>query len=155
MTRFALLKVSMLVAAAGLASGCAVQRAHKGAVIDQQLVSTIQPGVDNKASVEKLLGRPSFEGQFTPDEWYYVSRDTGQFGFRNPRARKLTVLRIRFDAKGNVAAVDRTGKELAMNLNPSHRETPTLGRKKSFFEEIFGGIGAVGSAGFPGANPGQ
>ena len=28
-----------------------------------------------------------------------------------------------------------------MNVNPAHRKTPTLGRKKSFFDELFGNIG--------------
>ena len=65
--------------------GCAANRAHKGAVIDPQLASSIQPGVDNKASVDKLLGTPSFTGEFTPNDWYYVSRDTNQLAFRNPR----------------------------------------------------------------------
>ena len=37
-------------------------REHAKVVLDQQLVAGIQPGVDNKASVEKLLGRPSFAG---------------------------------------------------------------------------------------------
>ena len=66
-------------------AGCAQHRAHKGVVLDPQLVSAIQPGVDNKDSVEKLLGRPSFTGQFTPNDWYYVSRDINQVAFRNPR----------------------------------------------------------------------
>ena len=65
---------------------------HKGVVLDPQLASAIQPGVDNKDSVEKALGRPTFVGQFTPNDWYYVSRDTNQVAFRNPRVRKQTVL---------------------------------------------------------------
>ena len=32
-----------------------------------------------------------------------------------------------------------------MNVNPTHRTTPTLGRKRSFFEELFGNIGSVGA----------
>ena len=64
------LKLSVAVLAATLLAGCAGVRAHKGAVVDPQLASAIQPGVDNKASVEKTLGRPSFIGQFTPNDWY-------------------------------------------------------------------------------------
>ena len=144
------------IAAAVLLAGCAQMRAHKGAVLDPQLASSIQPGVDNKTSVEKLIGRPTFVGQFTPNDWYYVSRDTTQLGFRNPRVSKETVMLVRFDPKGNVAAVQRTGKELVMNVKPYGRQTPTLGRKRSFFEELFGNIGTVGAPGLPGAqNPGQ
>jgi outer membrane protein assembly factor BamE (lipoprotein component of BamABCDE complex) len=151
--KVALLKGFAVALAAALVAGCAAQRAHKGAVIDSQLASAIQPGVDNKVSVEKLLGRPTFTGEFTPNDWYYVARDTKQVAFRNPRVSGQTVLHVSFDPKGNVAAVDRTGKELVMNVNPTKRETPTLGRRRSFFEELFGNIGSVGAGGIGGAQP--
>jgi outer membrane protein assembly factor BamE (lipoprotein component of BamABCDE complex) len=144
-----------ILAAAALVGGCSQIRQHKGVVLDQQIVSAIQPGVDNKDSVEKALGRPSFVGQFTPNEWYYVSRDVNQVAFRNPRVTKQTVLIVRFDQKGNVASVQRTGRELVMNIDPSGRTSPTLGRKRSFFEELFGNIGTVGAPGLPGQGPQQ
>jgi outer membrane protein assembly factor BamE (lipoprotein component of BamABCDE complex) len=143
----ALFRMSTLALAALLLSGCATTRVHKGAVIDPQLASSIQPGVDNKASVVKLLGRPSFTGEFSPNDWYYVSRDVSQVAFRNPKLLRQTVLRVTFDQAGNVAKVDRGGKELVLNVDPAGRRTPTLGRKRSFFEELFGNIGTVGSAG--------
>ena len=146
------LRVLTAVAAGLLVSGCAGVLAHKGSVLDPQLASAIQPGVDNKASVEKLLGRPSFVGQFTPNDWYYVSRDTKQVGFRNPRVRRQTVLHVRFDQAGNVASINRTGRELVASVDPSNRQTPTLGRQRGFFDELFGNIGTVGA---PGMTPRQ
>src|SRR3954468_23282011 len=110
--KVALLKLPLALAVCALVAGCASVRAHRGAVIDPQLASSIQPGVDNKASVEKLLGRPSFTGEFTPNEWYYVSCDTAQYAFRNPRTIRQTVLLVRFDPAGNVASLQRSGKEL-------------------------------------------
>ena len=152
--RLAVLK-TVTIAAAVLLAGCAQMRAHKGVVIDPQLASAIQPGVDNKDSVTKQLGRPSFVGQFTPNDWYYVSRDVNQVAFRNPRVTKQTVMIVRFDPKGNVASVQRTGRELVMNVAPSGKKTPTLGRKRSFFEELFGNIGSVGAPGLPGQGGGN
>lgn len=148
----ALFKMSIAVASAAMLSGCAGVLAHKGAVIDPQLASAIQPGVDNKASVEKLLGRPSFTGQFNTNDWYYLSRDTKQVAFRNPRVRRQTVLLVKFDQGGNVVAVNRTGKEYVAGLDPSSRKTPTLGRERSFFDEVFGNIGTMG---VPGGSPQQ
>ena len=153
--KLALFRVSTVAVAAALLAGCATTRAHKGAVIDPQLAGSIQPGVDNKASVEKTLGRPSFTGEFTPNDWYYVSRDTNQVAFRNPRVARQTVLLVRFDQGGNVATLQRTGKELVLGLDPSRRRTPTLGRKKSFLDELFGNIGAVGAPGLPGQGTGN
>lgn len=150
--KFAPSKVSVVVLSAALVAGCANLgvRSHKGAVIDPQIASAIQPGVDNKASVEKTLGRPTFAGQFTPNDWYYVSRDTTTFAFRNPRTTQQTVYLVRFDPAGNVVAVQKSGKEMIASVDPSGRKTPTLGRQRSFFDELFGNIGTVGSAGVPG-----
>ena len=144
--KVALLKISAAAMGVALLGGCAGVRAHKGAVVDPQLASAIQPGVDNKASVEKTLGRPSFTGQFTPNDWYYVSRDTTQFAFRNPRVSQQSIYRVRFDPAGNVIGVDKTGKELVAAIQPANRKTPTLGRRRSFFDELFGNIGTVGTA---------
>jgi len=143
------IKVATIALGAALLAGCGGVRAHRGAVLDKELAVAIQPGVDNKDSVEKTLGRPTFTGQFDPNDWYYVSRDTRQLAFRDPKVVDQTVLHVRFDPKGNVAAVNTTGKELVANIDPYGRETPTLGRRRSFFDELFGNIGTVGT----GMNP--
>lgn len=136
------------VAIAALASGgCTQVRGHQGYVLDADLVDSIQPGVDNRASVEKVLGRPSFSGQFGQGDWYYVARDTKQFAFRTPRPSQQVTLKVSFDPAGNVTAVKRTGLEQVASISPYGKETPTLGRERSFFSELFGNIGAVGAAG--------
>ena len=152
--KLGLVKVSTMALLGLLAAGCASNRVHKGAVIDPQLLSSVQPGVDNKDSVQKTLGTPTFSGEFTPNDWYYVSRDTNQVAFRNPRVMKQLVMLVRFDPKGNVAAVQRTGKEMVMNVKPTGRQTAVLGRKRSFFEELFNNIGSVGAPGLPGQSGG-
>jgi outer membrane protein assembly factor BamE (lipoprotein component of BamABCDE complex) len=154
--KLGLVRVSTIAVAAFLATGCANNRVHKGAVIDRELASSIQPGIDNKDSVRKILGGPTFTGEFTPNDWYYLSRDTNQIAFRNPRPTKQNLLLIRFDQAGNVSSIEHSGKELVVNIDPTRRSTPTLGRKRSFFDELFGGIGSVNSIGAPTqAPPGQ
>jgi outer membrane protein assembly factor BamE (lipoprotein component of BamABCDE complex) len=136
----------------GLAlTACAGIRDHRGFVIDQTLADSIQVGIDNKDSVAKTLGRPTFTGQFDPNDWYYVSRSTTQLAFRDPRVTDQTVLRVQFDRAGNVQAVNKTGKELIAAVDPSGDKTPTLGRQRSFFDELFGNIGTISQPGLPGA----
>ena len=147
----ALLKVATTIVAAALLAGCAGVRAHRGAVLDSELTAGIQVGVDNKDSVAKTLGRPSFTGQFNPNDWYYVSRDTKTVAFRDPGVLDQTVLHIRFDPAGNVLAVNRTGKELIASIDPVGGKTPTLGRSRGFFDELFGNIGSISQPGLPGA----
>ncbi len=145
--------LTALIAAVALASGCTRLRSHQGYIGDQTLLSAIQPGVDNKESVQASLGRPTFVGQFDQNDWYYYSRDTKQLAFSQPKADSQYVLKVRFDGAGNVASVTQTGKELIARISPEGDKTPTLGRNTSFFEEIFGNIGAVGAGGGQGATP--
>lgn len=143
-----------VVAMMGLAlalSACAGSRDHKGFVLDTTLADAIQVGVDNKDSVTRTLGRPTFTGQFDPNDWYYLSRNTAQLAFRDPKVTNQTVLRIQFDQAGNVTSVQKTGKETIAKVEPSGDKTPTLGRKRSFFEELFGNIGTISQPGLPGS----
>ena len=137
----------MSIATLALTAGCSRVPGHQGFIIDPQLAATVKPGVDNKASVQGTLGRPSFTGQFDPNDWYYVSRDTRQLAYKIPRPSGQTILHVRFDGGGNVATVDQTGLEKVAMIRPNRDTTPTLGRNRSFFQELFGNIGQVGSVG--------
>ncbi len=139
--------LAAVLSAAIAVGGCTRIKEHQGHLLDETLVSAIQPGVDNRESVEGTLGRPTFTGQFSDRDWYYVSRNTQQLAFAKPKPAQQTVLHIRFDEAGNVAAVERTGLERVASINPAEDKTPTLGRNRSFFEEIFGNIGTVGATG--------
>jgi outer membrane protein assembly factor BamE (lipoprotein component of BamABCDE complex) len=137
---------AMLAGAVAL-GGCTRVVSHQGFVLENTLASAIQPGTDTKDSVMNTLGRPTFTGSFDQNDWYYVSRDTKNMAYNMPHPDKQTVLHIRFDANGNVASVDRRGLEQVASIHPSDDKTPTLGRRKSLFDELFGNIGAVGTAG--------
>ena len=104
----AVLKVAMALTGVALLGGCAGIRDHRGYVFDEQLASGIQVGVDNKDSVARTLGRPTFTGQFTPNDWYYVGRDTSTFAFRRPRVTESTALGAGFLAGLAVGYWDST-----------------------------------------------
>lgn len=143
-----------LILVALAAGACTPLRSHQGYIIDADLVNSIQPGVDNRATVSKVLGEPTVKGQFDDREWYYVSRDARNLAFNNPKPSQQTTLRVRFDPAGNVTAVDRMGLEQVASLRPYGKTTPTLGRKRSFFEDLFGNIGSVGTLGGGAGAPG-
>ena len=151
--KFAVSKVAAAVLGAAMLSGCAgiTTREHRGYVMDEQLTTGIQAGVDNKQSVEKTLGLPTFMGTFDQNDWYYVSRDTRAFAFRNPKVTDQTVLHVRFDPAGNVISVNQTDEKLIASINPNNDRTPTLGRQRSFFDELFNNIGTIRQPGLPGS----
>jgi outer membrane protein assembly factor BamE (lipoprotein component of BamABCDE complex) len=150
-----LVSVGMAVVGAALLGGCLGFKEHRGYVLDKELASAVQVGVDNKESVAKTLGRPSFTGQFDANDWYYIARDTKTVPLRSQKVIDQDVLHVRFDAAGNVASVNRTGKELVANISPVDDKTPTLGRRRSFFDELFGNIGVLNQGALGQQQPGQ
>ena len=147
--------IAVAAALVALTGGCTSIRDHRGYLVDNALVDSVQVGIDNKLSVERTLGRPTFVSQFGEAAWYYVAMDTRQRPFTRPRTTGQTVLRVRFDPAGNVAGVDKRGMEQVARLSPDGDKTPTLGRDRSFLEDLFGNIGAVGAPGMGGgAGPG-
>ena len=128
------------------APSCTRIRNNSGYIADEELVKAIAVGIDNKQSVMGTLGRPSVAGQFDDKTWYYISRNTEQLGFFTPKPKSQQVLAVTFDAKGNVSDVKSTGLEMVADISPIRDKTPTLGRDTSLFEDLFGDIGAVGSA---------
>ena len=146
---------TMLAAGAVALSGCSSINDHRGYLIDQALVDSVQPGIDNRVSVERTLGRPTYVAQFGEPVWYYVSIDTRQAAFTRPRTTGETVLKVHFDPTGNVSRVERTGMEKVVRLNPDGHKTPTLGRHRGFLEDLFGNIGTVGAPGMGGGQGGE
>ena len=132
---------------------CSSIRESRGFINDPLLTRSIQPGIDNRRSVEGTLGRPTFSSQYGEQTWYYISSTTGRRPFVRPRIRQHAVLAVRFDDAGNVASVDRSGIDQVVYLQPDGDKTPTLGRERGFLEDLFGNIGQVGAGG-PGAGPG-
>jgi hypothetical protein len=77
---------------------------------------------------------------------------TKQLAFGDPKPTDQYLFIIRFDEKGNVASIDKDISIAALaKLSPEGDKTPTLGRKRSVFDEVFGNIGTVGATGAGGA----
>jgi outer membrane protein assembly factor BamE (lipoprotein component of BamABCDE complex) len=141
-----LIGVAAGIAAIGI-GGCAPLRTHQGYVVDADLVNSVQPGVDTRQSVLDTLGTPTFTTQFGKGQWFYLARDSRNFAYHKPKAVSQITLRISFDDQGRVTRIDRTGIDQVVKIDPVKRTTPTLGRKRSFFQQLFGNIGTVGAPG--------
>jgi outer membrane protein assembly factor BamE (lipoprotein component of BamABCDE complex) len=140
-------RAALPVIVLALLGGCARIRDHKGYVGDTLLIESVQPGIDNRESVAKTLGRPSFSAQWDDSTWYYWARNTRQLAFGSPKPTEQLLMTVKFDRAGKVASVTRTGTETIASIDPAGGKTPTLGRNRGFFAELFGNIGRVGAAG--------
>ena len=148
------LRIVAAIGTLALVSGCSSIPNSRGYLVDEVLVAAVQPGLDNRDSVQGTLGRPTLTSQFGEPVWYYISSRTLQAPFTRPRISGHTVLAIRFDEAGNVISADRTGLEQVVRLDPNGNETPTLGRDRSLLQDLFGNIGQVGAAGLGGGGAG-
>lgn len=139
----------LLLPLAALAfSGCAATRTiqnNQGYIADEELVASVQPGVDNRESVQRALGRPTMASQWGDPNWYYISRTTRQVAFARPRPKDQRIIIVRFAPDGTVASVERRGMEKVAGIEPHRDKTPTLGRETGILEDLFGNIGQVGS----------
>nr|WP_255574050.1 outer membrane protein assembly factor BamE [Erythrobacter sp. SCSIO 43205] len=142
-----LFKAALLGGAVLALAGCSSIRESRGFVNDPILVSTVQPKIDNRRSVEATLGRPTYESQYGENTWYYISSVTARKPFVRPRINTHAVLVVRFDDDGNVETVESRGIEEVVYLQPDGDKTPTLGRERGFLEDLFGNIGQVGGVG--------
>ena len=127
MIRFSRLACGMALAGMVFVGGCKRVPGHQGFISDTALINGIQAGVDNRDSVIKTLGRPSFEGQFDSRDWYYVARDTRTYAYRLPVPSAQLITHIRFDAAGNVASVEKTGMEKIASIRLSAFSTAAVG----------------------------
>ena len=152
-------RLALAVGLVFAASGCTTIKDHRGYIADSALIDAVQPGIDNRQSVERTLGRPTFVSQFGDKSWFYVSQETRQKPFKRGRTHSQSILRVRFDASDNVVGVDKAGMEKVARLDPDGHKTPTLGRNRTFIEDLFGNIGSVGAPGMgqggggPGGGP--
>ncbi len=148
------MRVSSALIAVLALGACARLPSHQGYIVDADLVNSVQPGVDTRQSVLQTLGRPSFASQFSQGDWYYIARESRAYGFQAPKAKSQLTLQISFDRNGTVTGIRRGSAEQIASVSPWGKTTPTLGRKRSFFSELFGNIGTVGS-GIGGAGGGD
>ena len=144
-------RMTLVIALAAAAAGCSSIRDHRGYLVDPALLDSVQVEVDNQQSVERTLGRPTFTSEYGQPTWYYVSSTTSRKPFNSPNIKEHSVFAVNFDAAGNVASIDQSGMEKVAKLDPEGDKTPTLGRERTFFEDLFGNIGAVGAGGGGGA----
>jgi outer membrane protein assembly factor BamE (lipoprotein component of BamABCDE complex) len=125
----------------------------KGYIADDQMIATLQPGVDNKSSVQKILGRPTMVSAVDPNRWYYVSQLTQQLAFLRPKPKSHQALAVSFDAKGNLVKTEKLGLDQIVTVNASGDKTPTRGKESSFWDNLFGDIGRYSATGAGGGGP--
>jgi outer membrane protein assembly factor BamE (lipoprotein component of BamABCDE complex) len=122
------------------ATACAPTVQVHGYVPTQADIARIRPGVDDSATVEQVLGRPSSNGILRDSAWYYVQSTFESFTYNPPRVVDRTVLAVNFDQSGIVRSIERYGLEDGRIVNLTTRTTGTGGRQMGVVEQLFGNL---------------
>jgi len=135
------------IAAVTVLLGCVPVENQRGYVPDQEAVSSIQVGMDNKESVSKKLGDPSTAATFGNDVWYYMSAHVEQNAFFAPRATERNILAIEFAKDGKVTDMHKYSLADGRVVDFVSRETPTRGRELTLLQQIFNAVpGQIGQS---------
>ena len=137
----------ILGASACLVSACTPQVDSRGNLPDPDSVLQVQPGVDDRTQVQRLLGSPSTVATFNDKTWYYISKKTSRVAFWSPDILDQEVLMIKFDDSGVVSDMKVYGLENGHDITPDPNITPTYGRELTILQQLLGNLGRFGNSG--------
>lgn len=129
------------LSAAVLAASCSPVINNRGNEPNPVLLVQIEPGVQSKEDVMRMLGSPSSQAMFEEETWFYISGKQEQVAFFAPEELEREVVAISFDAEGKVKEVRKITKEDGLDISMSSKETPTSGHTFGVLEQMFGNVG--------------
>ena len=135
---------TLLAAAAACvlaAAACAPIADNRGHMVDPVDLTQLTPGVSTANDVVAVLGSPTTVGTFDDRNWYYIGQRIERVAFFEPEVTERRVVAVRFAEDGTLDTIEELGVEDGQEVEMVSRETPTLGREITFFEQIFGNLG--------------
>lgn len=139
--RFRAALLASLSAATLLACSPIVQT--RGFLVDDERLAGIAPGRTTAGEVLATLGTPTSVAAFDDRTWYYIGQRTEKVAFFAPELVERRVLVLRFDESGLLQEMEELTEEDGQQVELVARETPTLGRRITFLEQVIGNLGRL------------
>ena len=114
---------------------------RRGYRVSERDVEQIQIGISTEEDVLTLMGTPTTRGTFDEKVWYYIGSELEQWGFLEADLIARDIIEVHFDDAGYVAAIGIHGAEIAQDVDPVDRETPTRGNRVTFVDQLLGNLG--------------
>ncbi|MEX0693169.1 MAG: outer membrane protein assembly factor BamE [Rhodospirillales bacterium] len=140
------ISAAIVVGIVGL-SACSPKVAQRGVMPDIDAVASIIPDKTTKSEVERSLGSPSSVNMFGEETWLYIGETTETVAFLEREVNERSVLLISFDDKGIVKNVESHGLDVARDIKPVERTTPTVGKQLTVIEQLMGNLNRFGNPG--------
>jgi outer membrane protein assembly factor BamE (lipoprotein component of BamABCDE complex) len=120
---------------------CTPQIRTHGYVPNEDALSGIAVGRDNRESVYEAIGSPTSSGVMRDDGWYYISSRVKYETYQAPEEIERQIVAISFDSNGVVSNVERLSLEDGRVIALNRRITDIPVKGPGFFNQLIGNLG--------------
>jgi outer membrane protein assembly factor BamE (lipoprotein component of BamABCDE complex) len=128
-------------------AACEPVVANRGNLVEPDLLTQIEPGVTDQASVQALLGPPTMIGTFDKNTWYYSGQRTKRMAFFDPKVSSERTVIIAYDDNGIVKEIKELEPGSGEEINPVARKTPSAGHDMTYGEQLMDNFSRPGLPG--------
>ena len=131
-------------------SGCtAIYRDH-GYLPAEGDLEQVVVGVDNRSTVQEVLGSPIGSGVLDDGAIFYLSTKVKHYAFYEPKVVEREMLVVSFDTDDQVENIEKFGLEDGRVITLSRRVTTGPVKGPKFLKQILGNLGNFNPAGLLG-----
>ena len=125
--------------------GCALfanEPQYRGIPVSQHELNELTPGISQQADAQALLGPPTFQEQFAPNNWVYVSQITKMRIGNTTGVKQQHVVVLTFDNNGVLKSITQRDLKNGLNVAMDGAQTPVPGGHAGFLQQLIGGVGS-------------
>lgn len=131
-------------------SGCtAIYRDH-GYLPAEGDLEQVVVGVDNRSTVQEVLGSPIGSGVLDDGAIFYLSTKVKHYAFYEPKVVEREMLVVSFDTDDQVENIEKFGLKDGRVITLSRRVTTGPVKGPKFLKQILGNLGNFNPAGLLG-----
>jgi outer membrane protein assembly factor BamE (lipoprotein component of BamABCDE complex) len=116
----------------------------RGNRVAPEELGKLVPGTTTEAAARAVLGSPTAQGTFDPNQWYYITETTRPVIGGTHSVLDQGVVVLSFNQAGVLSHIDRLGRHAALPAPIVAGTTPSPGTSAGFFQQLIGNIGRVG-----------
>jgi outer membrane protein assembly factor BamE (lipoprotein component of BamABCDE complex) len=134
-------RISVLTLAAGVLLACSPQIRSHGYVPNEDSLSSIVVGKDNRESIFATLGSPTSAALMRDDGWYYIASRVKHETYHAPEEIDRQIVAISFDQRGIVSNIERYGLQDGQVVVLTRRITDNPIKGPGFIQQLIGSLG--------------
>jgi len=120
---------------------------YRGIAVTQHDLNELTPGISSTADAQALLGPPTFQEQFNPNDWVYVAQVTKMRIGNTEGVKQQHVVVLSFDDNCTLQNISEKGLKDGVQVAMDAAQTPVPGGKPGFFQQLIGGVGSYNPLG--------